>query len=141
VKGQSIAYALNERLTEEGLKRVITKTLVIDRRYIDELSPDDLARFITIEPLKMSRGGRVTVRAAKKSRRRQNYLTRVKKEIHILICTNDKKYAALRRQFTQFTKPKSQTALVAMISAGIASYIGVGAGMITPLVAIALWSL
>jgi phage shock protein PspC (stress-responsive transcriptional regulator) len=138
VKGQSVAHALHARLTEEGLKRVITKTLLINRLDIDELSPDDLARLITIEPLKMSRGGRVTVRAAKaakKSRRRQNYWTRVKKEIHILICTNDRKYATLRRQFT---KGKSQTALVTMICGGIAEYIGGSSTVIMPLVAVAL---
>jgi len=31
VKGQSVAHALHARLTEEGLKRVITKTLLINR--------------------------------------------------------------------------------------------------------------
>jgi len=129
---RSIGVVLKGRLTEEGLKRVITKTLVINRQDIDELSPDDLARFITIEPLKMSRGGRVTGR---KSQRRQNYWTRVKKEIHILICTNDKKYAGLRRRITS---RKSQTYIVFTLSAGIAHYMDVAAGMITPFVATAL---
>jgi len=140
MKRQPVVHALHARLTEEGLKRVITKTVLIDRSYIDDLSPDNLARLITIEPLKMSRGGRVTVRAAKaarKSRRRQNYWTRVKKEIHILICTNDRKYATLRRQFT---KGKSQTALVTIICGGIAEYIGGSPAVIMPLVAVALLS-
>jgi len=72
MKGNTVARTLKTRLTEEGLKRVIKRSSIYNDRVI-----------------------------AKKSRRRQNYLARVKKEIHILICTNDKKYATLRRQFTQ----------------------------------------
>ena len=56
-KGQTVACALHARLTEKGLKRVIKKTVLINRLDFDELSPDDLAKLITIEPLKMSAGG------------------------------------------------------------------------------------
>jgi hypothetical protein len=82
----------------------------------------------------MSRGGRVTV--GKKSGRRQNHWALVKKEIHLLLCTDDKKYAGLRRLVGG---KKSQTYIVSALSAGIADYIGVAAGVITPFVAIALW--
>jgi phage shock protein PspC (stress-responsive transcriptional regulator) len=132
--GKTVARTLRARLTEEGLKRVITRTYILNHRDIAELSPDELERLIKIEPVKMSRGGRVI---AKKSRRRQNYWTRVKKEIHILICTNDKKYATLRRQFT---KGKSQTALVTMICGAIADYIGLSPAVIMPIVAVLLLS-
>jgi hypothetical protein len=98
MKGNTVARTLKTRLTEEGLKRVIKRSSIYNDRFIAEFSADELERLIQIEPINMSRGGRVI---AKKSRRRQNYLARVKKEIHILICTNDKKYATLRRQFTQ----------------------------------------
>jgi hypothetical protein len=37
VKGQSIARALNDRLTEEGLKRIIARTSSYDLGYINEL--------------------------------------------------------------------------------------------------------
>ena len=133
MKRQPVARVLHARLTKRGLNRVIAKTIVIDRRDLDKLSPDALARFITIEPIKMSRGGRVTV--GKKSRRRQSYWARVKKEIHIFLCTNDKKYAGLRRQISGM---KSQTVIVGALSVGIADYIGVVPGMIIPFVAIGL---
>lgn len=134
MKGRTVGRTLQARLTEEGLKRVIKRTYILNHRDIAELSPDELERLIRIEPIKMSRGGRVI---AKKSRRRQNYLARVKKELHILICTSDKKYATLRRQFT---KGKSQTVLVTTICGGIADYTGLSAAMLMPFVAVALLS-
>jgi hypothetical protein len=134
MKGKTVARTLKARLTEAGLKRVIKRSSIYNDRFIAEFSADELERLIKIEPIKMSRGGRVI---AKKSRCRQNYLARVKKEIHILICTSDKKYATLRRQFT---KGRSQTVLVTMICGGIADYTGLSAAMLMPFVAVALLS-
>jgi hypothetical protein len=152
MKGQNVARALHERLTEKGLRRVITKTVVINRRDFDELSPDELAKLITIEPLKISRGygskkisrgdtRKISLgdarKSAKKSHRHQNYWIRIKKELRTLICTNDRKYATLRRQFT---KGKSQTTFVTIICGGIAEHIGGSPAVIMPLIALALMS-
>src|SRR5262245_40298699 len=64
VKGQSIARALNDHLTEEGLKRIIARTSPYDRRYINRVSPEILGKNIAAgpRPRKMSRGGRVVAR-------------------------------------------------------------------------------
>jgi hypothetical protein len=132
---KTAARALQARFTEEGLKRVIARSSIYNHRYIAEFSPDELERLIKIEPINMSRGGRVP--APKASRRRQNYWTRVKKEIRILICTNDKRYATLRRQFTAKGKI-SQTALVTMICGAIADYTGLSAAVLMPFVAVAI---
>src|SRR6516165_5024706 len=71
MKGNTVARTLKTRLTEEGLKRVIKRSSIYNDRFIAEFSADELERLIQIEPINMSRGGRVI---AKKSRRRQNYL-------------------------------------------------------------------
>jgi hypothetical protein len=143
VKGRSIARALNDRLTEEGLKRIIARTSSYDLGYINELSPELLGRNIGAGP-HIGAGPRRKVRlkmarrvAAKRAVPHENYWTRVKKEVHILLCTNNKKYANLRK----LIKGKlSQTAIVTYLSAGIIQYLGGTVIIIAPLVATALLS-
>ena len=138
VKGQSIARALNDRLTEEGLKRIIVSTSPYPRSYINELPPEILAlKIAAARPQNMSRGGRVVARkSAPPTVRHKKFWKRVTREIHIFLCTNDKKYADLRNDLRrQTTKGASQMVLVGMLSVGIAPYLGTGLGMITPIVA------
>jgi hypothetical protein len=64
---------------------------------------------------------------------------RVRKEIHILLCTNDKKYAPLRKGMQAIAKRRSQTAIVSGLSVVIAPYVGTAtAALITPVVAMVL---
>ena len=70
--------------------------------------------------------------SVKASPKRPNYLDRVKKEVHILLRTDDKQYAALRRSFS---KGKSQIVIVSTLAGGIADYLGISATKITPIVA------
>jgi hypothetical protein len=65
--------------------------------------------------------------------------SRIKKEIHILICTNDKKYADVRKQL-RVESGATQTIVVTSISLAVATQIGVAAAAIVPLVAVALYA-
>jgi hypothetical protein len=64
--------------------------------------------------------------------------TEVKKELFLLLCTKDAKYAALRRKMSAQAGSTTST-FVSVLSAAIAAQIGVIAGMVTPLVALALY--
>jgi hypothetical protein len=67
-----------------------------------------------------------------------NYWARVKRELHILICTKHAKYASLRRQLG---KGKTQTAIVMSIGATIGATIGISAAVISPFVTLGLIAL
>jgi hypothetical protein len=69
---------------------------------------------------------------------KSGYIARVKRELNILLCTNDKKYAELRKKLTAI---KSQNAIVAAIAAAIGAIIGLSAAVIMPFVAIILMTL
>ena len=61
----------------------------------------------------------------------------VKKELHLLMCTDDQKYRSLRRQLSPWTGPKSQLAYVSAMASGLAPHVGVAtATVLTPLCAI-----
>lgn len=68
---------------------------------------------------------------------KEAYWARLKEEIHLLICTDDKRYAALRKKIA-VGGGKSQTAIVGVIAAAIASNIGLLEGAVTPFVALML---
>lgn len=68
----------------------------------------------------------------------RDYWGELKKEFYILVCTKDRKYADLRKQFAGAV---NTTAIVGMISGVMGSALGTGAGIITPLVALALYSI
>lgn len=59
----------------------------------------------------------------------------MKREIHIFICTNDKKYAGARGMMKRW---RSQTLNVSNIAIAIGAYTGVATAFIVPLVAAAL---
>lgn len=66
--------------------------------------------------------------------------TEVKREFYLLVCTKDRKYADLRSQLDRKSRPATTT-IVSMTSAAVATQLGVTAGMITPLVALALYAI
>ena len=73
----------------------------------------------------------------KRKKRKPNYWERVKEEIHILLCTNDQKYASLRHQLSS-KGSRTQTAIVSTISAAVGAKAGFVAGAVVPLAALCL---
>jgi hypothetical protein len=71
------------------------------------------------------------------AKRTPNYRKRVWHELHVLICTDDKRYENLRKMFGKESK-MTQAAMVASISAAIGSYIGAAATLIAPFVTLGL---
>jgi hypothetical protein len=69
-----------------------------------------------------------------------NYWGRVKRELHLLICTNDKKYAALRKHLGKEDNT-TQVAIISSISLTVAAYIGAAAAIVGPLVTLGLLAL
>jgi len=69
-----------------------------------------------------------------------NYWKRVKRELHILICTTDRRYETLRRYIGKESKT-TQVALVSAISASIGAYLGMAATVIGPFVTLGLMAL
>jgi hypothetical protein len=69
-----------------------------------------------------------------------NYWVRVKKELHILICTNDRKYESLRRQLGKESRV-TQAAMVTGIGATIGASIGMSGTVIGPFVTLGLIAL
>ena len=125
MEARQLANELNKRLTEEGLKRIIAKSYKLGH--------------IAGRP-KYKRSPKA-VKAGKKvaKRKEPRFSARVRKEIHILLCTNDKKYAPLRKGMQAIAKRRSQTAIVSGLSVVIAPYVGIAtAALITPVVAMVL---
>ena len=60
---------------------------------------------------------------------RPNYWKRVKNELHVLICTNDARYAAPRKHLGKESKT-TQVAIVTSIAGTIGAYIGVAAAIV-----------
>jgi hypothetical protein len=58
-------------------------------------------------------------------------------EMHSLICTDDKRYADLRKALS-ITGSKSQTTIVSLIAAAVAAHIGLIAGSVVPFCALVL---
>jgi hypothetical protein len=100
-------------------------------------------RPISAEERKTGRVGKVAAKKAVRSdtgrlraptkRYKPNYWQAVKDEVHVFLCTNDKKYAGIKKQIVSNAK-KSQTVVIGAISAAIAGSVGVPAGAVFPLV-------
>jgi len=71
---------------------------------------------------------------------KSKYWDYVKKEIRILVCTDNNKYAKLRNKLDKLAS-KGDTAFVATISSVIAGSLGVAAGFVSGFVAIALYGI
>jgi hypothetical protein len=66
-----------------------------------------------------------------------NYWMRLKHEFKLLFCSDDKKYNALRKKISAVGS-KSQTAVVPIVTAALATQIGVAAGILLPFCALLL---
>ncbi len=62
-----------------------------------------------------------------------NYWVRVKRELHILICTNDAKYRSIRRLLGKESR-LTQTAIVSSVGGAIGAQVGAEAMIIGPFV-------
>ena len=65
------------------------------------------------------------------------YWQRFKNEFRLLLCADDKKYASLRKELSQYGG-RAQLAIVSTIAASIAASVGVTVGALVPLCAICL---
>jgi hypothetical protein len=65
------------------------------------------------------------------------YWEAFRREFHIFLCTDDKKYAELKRRLAT-AADKSQTAMVSTISAGVAGSIGLVPALLVPVCAMCL---
>jgi hypothetical protein len=92
-------------------------------------------------------------KSAKKSAKKKNggpvrqkpssqprYWLRVKRELHILLCTNDKKYASIRRHLGSEGKA-TQAFITSSITTAVVPFAGASATIIGPLVTIGLIAL
>lgn len=70
---------------------------------------------------------------------RKSYFGALKKEIGILICTDDKKYDALRHKLKQYGE-NTKAPIIATVSATLAGVLGVAVGVISGFVAIIFYS-
>jgi len=150
------AALLRQNLTEYGLVRILAREDIAPRLF-RELPVEDAARMIqrsmrqpgarppraSAKPIhRAKKSHRVVRKSAKKTAKttrlvQPNYWRRVKNEVHILICTNDKKYAGLRKQI-QKQGSATQTVLVSNVASAIALSLGYTAAALVPFVAMAL---
>ena len=72
-------------------------------------------------------------------RARRTYWTSVRAEVHELVCTKSERYADLRKRLDSVGE-KGDKAIVALVAAAIGSTLGVAAGAIGGLVAVALFA-
>jgi hypothetical protein len=154
--GRSTALVLQARLTAHGLSRTLARQDV-SPQFVREVSVEEAARQLQRQltprgasPPKASRKKNTAYAPrAKKTKKatksavhtvQPNYWRRVKHELHLLICTDDKKYAPLRKHLGKEGRV-SQIAIVSSISAGIGVYIGISATVLGPFVTLGLMAL
>jgi hypothetical protein len=158
---ESTAAILQDKLTEYGLLRTLSQQDV-SPELVRMLSIDEAARLLQrgmLYPGSTPKTAKKAkkVKAAKKSKKvrsdasrkvgssgvrqvQRNYWKRVKRELHILICTNDRRYETLRRYIGKESKT-TQIALVSTISASIGAYLGMAATVVGPFVTLGLMAL
>lgn len=157
---RSTALVLQNTLTEHGLSRTLARQDV-SPQFVRAVSVEEAARQLqrqlthhrgtSRKAKKASRKkGAVYVTRAKKSKKKvgssavrqvqPNYWRRVKTELHLLVCTNDRKYAALRKHLGKEGRT-TQIAIVSSISAAIGAIIGTSAAVIGPFVTLGLMAL
>lgn len=158
---ETTATKLQDKLTEYGLARTLSRQ-DISPELVRMLSVDEAARLLQRGMLHPGSTPKAAIKAkkvkmAKKAKKtglgatrkvgntgarqvQPNYWKRVKRELHILICTNDRRYETLRRYIGKEGKT-TQVALVSTISAGIAVYLGMAATVIGPFVTLGLMAL
>lgn len=148
------------RLTENGLARALGRQDV-SPRLLKELSPEQVARMI-----ERQRYGRRTSKKAKKASKkradgvvrhvrkteampgkrkarsavlsvRTAYWSRVNRELHLLICTDDKKYEKLRKYVGKESRV-TQATIISSIAATIGANLGLTAAIVAPFVTLGL---
>jgi hypothetical protein len=149
IDGAPLEIIVRETLTEIGLKRIVAANSPTNLGKMRGESIDVIGRGIaSLSPVKTKGPVHKRTASAKIAKRKSkavkaapagkwvpNYWNRVKSEFYNFICTNDKKYAAVR---SQLNAKHTQTAFVSIISVAVGSQSGVGAGAATPLVALLL---
>jgi hypothetical protein len=157
----STAKILRENLTETGLVRILARQDVasqIVRYHSVEEAARHLQRGLRRPPPMVKKakksakkGSYKKVKAKKASARsasgravvrqvQPNYWARVKRELHILICTNDVKYQSIRRLLGKESR-LTQTAIVSSIGGAIGASIGAAATIVGPFVTLGLLAL
>ena len=154
---RSTASVLQNTLTEYGLARTLARQDV-SPQFVRAVSVEEAARRLqrqfanggaSKKAKKASKNGAVYVTKAKKSKKvgrsavrkiQPNYWKRVKNELHLLVCTDDKKYATLRKHIGKEGRT-TQVAIVSSISAAIGAIIGTSAAVIGPFVTLGLMAL
>lgn len=161
----SATAVLRQNLTEQGLKRVLTKHK-INPLLLQHNTPEEAARHLQRRasgrpsPIRFAKKavhgpighgvGRTKGNVAKKASKKSADVRPVKQARPVpnnklasgtscifLICTNNKRYGALRKMFSKESRV-SQAALVSSITAAIGSYIGAASAIIAPFVALGL---
>jgi hypothetical protein len=69
-----------------------------------------------------------------------NLWEQAKTEFRVLVCTNDPRYASVRKQAAKLS-PNQTTAFVSCLSAGLGAVIGVSATVLAPLIGLLLLTL
>lgn len=136
VTGHQVGEHLESMLTVNGLME-IAKPLEVQLRMTDT----NVLTLRETPPRKKRKAKKPKERSVKISitpPTKSGYFARVKSELNILLCTNDKKYAQLRKKLTSI---KNQHTIVAAIAAAIGAIIGLSAAVIMPFVAIILMTL
>lgn len=153
---ETTAAKLQDKLTEYGLVRTLSRQ-DISPELVRMLSVDEAARLLQrgmLYPGSTSKTAKKVkkVKMAKKAKKdrkvglagasqvQPNYWKRVKRELSILICTDDRRYETLRRYIGKEGKT-TQLALVSTIAAGIGAYLGMAATVIGPFVTLGLMAL
>jgi hypothetical protein len=129
VTAQDVALHLRRTLTRQGLKK-----LIAEHPFPAEPSSETEAR-----PVK--RKARQSVKRIKKEHKHpMTYVPepspgslahRIKREIDILVCTNDPKYAKLR---AAIKSKRAEYTLVTGLATGIGEFFGLSATVVTPFV-------
>jgi hypothetical protein len=160
----STAKILQEHLTERGLVRILASQDVAPQ-IVRYMSAEEAARQLQRElrrPPPMVKKAKKAKKSAKKGSYKRvkakkasahsasgravvrqvqpNYWARVKRELHILICTNDTKYQSIRRLLGKESR-LTQTAIVSSIGGAIGAYIGAAATIVGPFVTLGLLAL
>ena len=159
----STAKILQEHLTERGLVRILASQDVAPQ-IVRYMSAEEAARQLQRElrrPPPMVKAKKAKKSAKKGSYKKvkgkkasahsasgravvrqvqPNYWARVKRELHILICTNDTKYQSIRRLLGKESK-LTQTAIVSSIGGAIGAYVGAAATIVGPFVTLGLLAL
>lgn len=118
-------------LSENELRKTLAASVQTLLAYVDEASGDveDICLAMA-HPLQYF--GPAEVRA--------NFWPNVRHELYLLICTDDPKYAEIRRRLDNESN-KINAVIVGLVSAAVSAVLGLTAGVLAPFVALCLIAL